>query len=76
MSRFRRQFPHSRHVVLPVIHVEDLQQTLRNADLARSAGCRGVILINHWISADELEEMAEALAHRLIRVFGSAGSPP
>jgi len=34
-------------VVLPVIHVESLDQALRNAQIARQAGCDGVFLINH-----------------------------
>jgi hypothetical protein len=45
-SSFRQVFP-GRHVVLPVIHVEDEPQARRNADIARRAGADGVFLINH-----------------------------
>jgi len=33
--------------ILPVIHVESLDQALHNAGIARQAGCDGVFLINH-----------------------------
>jgi hypothetical protein len=48
MNRFRRVF-HHRHVVLPVIHVSDLEQALRNTHLAHEEGADGVFLINHGI---------------------------
>jgi len=54
MSKLREVFAGVRHVVLPVIHVESKTQTLRNAVLAREAGCDGVFLINHSISVSEL----------------------
>ncbi|MEM7334255.1 MAG: BtpA/SgcQ family protein [Chloroflexota bacterium] len=34
-------------VLLPVVHVQSLEQTLRNVAIAREAGCDGVFLINH-----------------------------
>jgi uncharacterized protein len=43
-----------RHAILPVIHVEDRAQTLRNVAIARSAQTDGVFLINHGIPADDL----------------------
>jgi hypothetical protein len=46
MERFAQVFQHS-PVILPVIHVEGLDQTLRNARIAWQAGCDGLFLINH-----------------------------
>ena len=46
MSSFWEIFA-NRHVVLPVIHLETEAQALRNAEIARRAGCDGVFLINH-----------------------------
>jgi predicted TIM-barrel enzyme len=46
MNRYRQVFP-GRHTVLPVIHVESLDQALRNTQVAREAGADGVFLINH-----------------------------
>ncbi|MDP6945113.1 MAG: BtpA/SgcQ family protein [Myxococcota bacterium] len=37
----------NRHVVLPVVHVEDTEQALRNADIVVEAGCDGFFLIHH-----------------------------
>lgn len=42
------------HVILPVIHVTDGQQALRNVAIARDAGCDGVFLINHESSWENL----------------------
>jgi hypothetical protein len=50
---FHRQFHHP-HVVLPVIHVTDEAQALRNVALAHQVGADGVFLINHAISSREL----------------------
>eukprot|EP00756_Hemistasia_phaeocysticola_P058041 Hpha_TRINITY_DN34653_c0_g1::TRINITY_DN34653_c0_g1_i1::g.21055::m.21055 len=33
-------------VILPVIHVDTLEQTLRNAEIVRHCGCKGFFLIN------------------------------
>ena len=49
MNLLQNHFRHSGHVVLPVIHVETLDQALRNTAIAREAGCDGVFLINHFI---------------------------
>jgi hypothetical protein len=46
MGRFEQVFQR-RPVILPVIHVESLDQALRNTRIARLAGCDGVFLINH-----------------------------
>lgn len=53
MTPYARTFP-GRHAVLPVIHVESEEQALRNARLARVAGCDGAFLINHGIDTDTL----------------------
>ena len=44
----------NRHVVLPVVHVESIDQALRNTAIARDAACDGVFLINHGMSYEEL----------------------
>ena len=49
MSRLYDVFK-KRRVVLPVIHVENLDQTRRNVELARSCGVDGVFLINHDVN--------------------------
>lgn len=52
-----------RHAILPVIHVKDEEQALRNADIARRAGCDGVFLINHTIS----HEILLSVHHAVVR---------
>jgi hypothetical protein len=52
-SKFRQVFS-NRHVLLPVIHVETVDQALRNAGHAVSAGCDGFFLINHDQPYEEL----------------------
>jgi len=49
MSRFRKIFS-NRHVVLPIIHAEAVEQVLCNAEIARDAGYDGVFLINHGMA--------------------------
>ncbi|MBI3987468.1 MAG: adenine phosphoribosyltransferase [Lentisphaerae bacterium] len=44
----------NQHVVLPVIHVESLEQALRNVRIAHDAGADGVFLINHGSSSSDL----------------------
>jgi len=56
MTRYRETFL-NRHVVLPVIHVESREQTLRNAEIARRQRCDGVFLINHEIPYTTLLEI-------------------
>ena len=46
MNHFRTVFS-NRHVVLPVIHVVNAEQAIRNATIARDAGADGIFLINH-----------------------------
>src|SRR4051812_33689705 len=53
MNRLGEVFGRGR-VALPVIHVEGLDQALRNAELARGAGADGVFLINHRMDHEEL----------------------
>ncbi|MGA2248558.1 MAG: adenine phosphoribosyltransferase [Verrucomicrobiota bacterium] len=57
----KKFFPHSLHVVLPVIHAETLDQTLRNAAIANTAGSDGVFLIDHSISSSELLQIARGV---------------
>ena len=53
MSQFRETFA-NRHVILPVIHVAEPEQALRNAEIARRQECDGVFLIRHEIDYTEL----------------------
>ncbi len=50
------------HAVLPVIHVESLDQAEHNAGIAYMAGCDGVFLINHGMSVDKLLEIHYVVA--------------
>ncbi len=43
-----------RRVFLPVVHVEDASQAMRNVQVARDNGAHGVFLINHRINAWDL----------------------
>ena len=63
MNRFRKRFTH-RHVVLPVIHAESEEQTVRNVIVARNAGADGVFLINHAVSDAGLLEIRTAVTKR------------
>jgi hypothetical protein len=53
MNRLSGTFA-NRHVILPVIHVAEPEQALRNAQIARRQGCDGVFLIRHEIDHTEL----------------------
>ncbi len=53
MDRLREVFKNN-HLVLPVIHVEDLSQALSNIAVAKEAGADGVFLINHKIPYQKL----------------------
>ena len=61
-DRYRAVFP-NRHTLLPVIHAETEEQVLCNADIAREAGCDGIFLINHAISAQNLLEIHRAVVN-------------
>ena len=51
---FRRLFKTVGPAVLPVIHVRDAAQAVRNAAVAIEAGAQGVFLINHDFPREEL----------------------
>lgn len=61
MSRFQQVFA-NRHVVLPVVHVESLDQAQQNTQIAREAGADGVFLINHGMSDPCLLEIHGSVA--------------
>lgn len=61
MNRFRQVFS-NRHAILPVIHVESLEQALRNTKIARDAGSDGVFLINHGMADEALLAVHDAVA--------------
>lgn len=52
MSRFRATFAH-RHVVLPIINVNTLDQALTNVRIAREAAADGCFLISLGLASDE-----------------------
>lgn len=62
MTRFKQVFS-ERPAILPVIHVESLEQALRNAQIARQTKCDGVFLINHKGTYGELLAIHRAVAN-------------
>ncbi len=61
---YRQVFPR-RHAILAVVHVANEEQALRNACLARAAGCDGVFLINHGMQAEDLLEVHRPVHKKL-----------
>ena len=61
INRFRTVFS-NRHVVLPVIHVVDVPQAIRNAEIALNAGADGVFLINHDLPYTTLLDVYAAVS--------------
>lgn len=53
MSKFLSFF-NKKYVLLPVIHVKDLEQVLKNCELCFECGTDGVWLINHNVDSSEL----------------------
>ncbi|WP_299417389.1 BtpA/SgcQ family protein [uncultured Sulfitobacter sp.] len=51
---FQQSFGATGPVVLPVIHVLDAEQALRNIQTAIDGGCKGVFLINHDFEKEKL----------------------
>ena len=64
MTTYREIFT-ARHTILPVIHVEGVDQAIRNAEIARQCGADGVFLINHSISHSELLSAVPAVRQRV-----------
>lgn len=61
-KKFNEQFPNPlRHVVLPVVHVLNLAQAIRNVGVAMDAGADGVFLIGHSMSATELADIYKSV---------------
>jgi len=52
-TEFHEMFGCAGPVVIPVIHVLDVEQTARNIDIAITGGVAGVFLINHDFPVDE-----------------------
>lgn len=55
------KFP-NRHMIYPVIHVEDKGQAIKNTLIAKKTGCDGVFLINHKIDPETLLEIHAQVA--------------
>lgn len=60
-KRYREVFP-GRHTVLPVVHVDSLDQALGNTQIAREAGADGVFLINHGMTDEALLDIHKEVA--------------
>lgn len=58
-----KRYPQS-PAVLPVIHVESLDQALRNVDVCLEGSADGFFLINHSITDDDLLTIAESIAQK------------
>ena len=58
-EKFGNHFDYKKRVVLPVVHVENLNQAMRNVEIAAVAGADGVFLINHRITWDKLLKITE-----------------
>ncbi len=59
--QYRQVFP-GRHAVLPVVHVDSLEQAQRNARIAREARADGAFLINHGMADQALLDIHAAVA--------------
>ena len=62
-NRFFQVFK-NKHVVLPVIHVSNEEQAIRNTAIANEAGADGIFLINHSISSDDILEIHEKVVEQ------------
>ncbi|MGI9414461.1 MAG: BtpA/SgcQ family protein [Hyphomicrobiales bacterium] len=63
-TAFRKLFSTVGPAILPVIHVSDAQQAVRNVELALGEGAQGVFLINHDFPHDELVPIIEHVRRR------------
>jgi len=63
MEKFRQVFK-NKHVVLPVIHVEDLKQAILNIAVAKEAGADGVFIINHNIPYEKLLDIYQLVSDK------------
>lgn len=61
MKRYWQVFS-NRHTVLPVIHVDSLEQAQQNTQIAHRAGADGVFLINHEMADETLLDIHETIA--------------
>ncbi len=59
---FRKVFG-NKHVVLPVIHVDDELQANKNAEIASREGVDGVFLINHSMDSSSLLQIHATVTH-------------
>lgn len=64
MSKYKAIFRRT-HTFLAVVHVEDCDQAMRNAHIARDEGADGIFLINHHISYVSLLEIYAQVTERL-----------
>ena len=52
-TELHERFDGARHIVFAVIHVRDVEQAQRNAEVAIQGGAHGVLLINHDFSVEQ-----------------------
>lgn len=60
-STFHAKFGNDGPVILPVIHVIDEKQTVRNIQAAIDGGCPGIFLINHDFEKEKLLPIIRAM---------------
>lgn len=60
-NAFRKRFKVPGPAVLPVIHVLDIDQAMKNVRVAMSAGAQGVFLINHDFDREQLLPIIRAV---------------
>ncbi len=63
-AEFHQKFDCDGPVVIPVIHVLDVDQTALNIDIALAAGVVGVFLINHDFSVEEFLPIVRVIRKR------------
>ena len=62
-TAFRKLFKTMGPAILPVIHVSDARQAVRNAEVALGEGAQGVFLINHDFPHRDLVPIIEHVRH-------------
>ncbi|MEE9334473.1 MAG: BtpA/SgcQ family protein [Granulosicoccaceae bacterium] len=63
-AEFHQAFDSPGPVVIPVIHVLDIEQTALNIDIALDAGVVGVFLINHDFAVEEFTPIVRVIRQR------------
>jgi len=64
LAKVFKNYAEGGHVILPVIHVQSLEQALRNTEIAVNCQCDGVFLINHEFSHKKLLEIHKEIKEK------------